>query len=174
MCIKLGHKHNIFYLHYFRFQNHSTQRQSFSSYCQRPQPPGQKLKAYFYISMLLYISLKPSQYCTTQINLIAVYQHCSSELSISSLTFLAAAQTLIYREYACSRLQHCSRVNTCTASPQCFLCFWFHQLITFSESFASSFEVCEYIFLCHSVPIYISVFIYLSIVCFNTILIYLC
>ena len=55
MCIKLGHKHNIFYLHYFRFQNHNTQRQSFS-YCQRPQPPGQKLKAYFYISILLYIS----------------------------------------------------------------------------------------------------------------------
>ena len=110
MCIKLGHKHNIFYLHYFRFQNHSTQRQSFSSYCQRPQPSGQKLKAYFYISMLLYISLKPSQYCTTQINLMSVYQHCSSELSLSSLTFLAAAQTLIYREYACSssRLQHCS------------------------------------------------------------------
>ena len=46
----MGHKHNIFYLHYFRFQNHSTQRQSFS-YCQRPQPPGQKLKAYFYISI---------------------------------------------------------------------------------------------------------------------------
>ena len=107
MCIKLGHKHNIFYLHYFRFQNHSTQRQSFSSYCQRPQPSGQKLKAYFYISMLLYISFK---YCTTQINLMSVYQHCSSELSLSSLTFLAAAQTLIYREYACSssRLQHCS------------------------------------------------------------------
>ena len=161
MCIKLGHKHNIFYLHYFRFQNHSTQRQSFSSYCQRPQPPGQKLKAYFYISMLLYISLKPSQYCTTQINLIAVYQHCSSELSISSFTFLAAAQTLIYREYACScsRLQHCSRVNTCTASPQCFPYLWFHQLINLFESFASSYEVCEY----SCVILFLFIYQYLSI-----------
>ena len=138
----MGHKHNIFYLHYFRFQNHNTQRQSFS-YCQRPQPPGQKLKAYFYISIHLYISSKPSQYCTqhtTQINLIAVYQHCSSELSISSLTFLAAAQTLIYWEYACSstsRLQHCSRVNTCTASLQCFLCFLFQQMITITNILVS-------------------------------------
>ena len=139
----MGHKHNIFYLHYFRFQNHSTQRQSFS-YCQRPEPSGQKLQAYFsYISIFLYFytfprSTKPSQYCTstTQINLIAVYQHCSSELSISSLTFLAAAQTLIYWEYACSsssRLQHCSRVNTCTASLQCFLCILFHQMITITN-----------------------------------------
>ena len=146
MCIKLGHKHNIFYLHYFRFQNHSTQRQSFS-YCQRPQPPGQKLKAYFYISTLLYISSKPSQYCTTQINLIAVYQHCSSELSISSLTFLAAAQTLIYWEYACSstsRLQHCSRVNTCIASLQCFLRFLILIFLCQYVCFKTIFMICCY------------------------------
>ena len=168
MCIKLGHKHNIFYLHYFRFQNHSTQRQSFSSYCQRPQSPGQKLKAYFYISIVYRIYTfpwsppvpvlhHPNQFdCSISalqlwaLHLISHISCCCSNFDLSGIC-MQLQQT--------AALQHCSRVNTCTASPQCFPYLWFHQLINLFESFASSYEVCEY----SCVILFLFIYQYLSI-----------